>query len=143
MARPGPSTSGRTLSWSNGEPVTAADFIASYRRVLDPATAAPKPNLLFVVKNARAYAQGQLTDFATVGFLALDAQTLLVILERPIPRFLTYAASGAWIPVNPRVVERFGRRWTLPQGYVGNGPFLLTEWKPSQRITVPPESPLP
>jgi oligopeptide transport system substrate-binding protein len=122
--------------WSNGEPVTAADFVASYQRVLNPATAAPKANLLFVVKNARAYAQGQLTDFATVGFLALDAHTLLVILERPTPQFLTYAASGAWIPVNPRVVDRFGRRWTLPQNYVGNGPFLLTEWKPNQRITV-------
>ena len=122
--------------WSNGEPVTAADFVASYQRVLNPATAAPKANLLFVVKNARAFALGQLTDFATVGFLAPDPHTLLVILERPTPQLLTYAASGAWIPVNPRVVARFGRRWTLPQNYVGNGPFNLVEWKPAQRIVV-------
>ncbi len=122
--------------WSNGEPVTAADFVASYQRVLDPATAAPKANLLFAVKNARAFYLGQLTDFATVGFLAPDAHVLQVTLERPTPQFLTYAASGTWIPVNPRVVARFGRRWTLPENHVGNGPFTLAEWRPGQSITV-------
>jgi oligopeptide transport system substrate-binding protein len=122
--------------WSNGEPVTAADFVASYQRVLAPGTAAPKANLLFVVKNARAYYLGQLTDFATVGFLAPDPHVLEVTLERPTPQFLTYAASGTWIPINPRAVARFGRRWTLPKNYVGNGPFTLAEWKPGQRITV-------
>ena len=122
--------------WSNGEPVTAADFVASYQRVLAPGTAAPKANLLFVVKNARAYASGQLTDFAAVGFLAPDPHILLVTLERPTAQFLTYAASGTWIPVNPRIVDRFGRRWTLPGNFVGNGPFNLVEWRPSQRIIV-------
>ena len=122
--------------WSDGEPVTAADFVASYQRALSPGTAAPKANLLFPVKNARAFYLGQLTDFATVGFLAPDPHVLEVTLERPMPQLLTYAASGTWIPANPRVVARFGRRWTLPENYVGNGPFLLVEWKPGQRITV-------
>ena len=122
--------------WSNGEPVTAGDLLASYRRVLTPATAAPKANLLFVVKYARAYATGQLTDFSAVGFLAPDPHTLLVVLERPTPQFLAYVASGPWIPVNPRVVERLGRQWTRPGNYVGNGPFLLTEWRSQQRIVV-------
>jgi oligopeptide transport system substrate-binding protein len=122
--------------WTNGEPVTADDFVASYRRALTPATAAPKANLFFVVKNARAYATGQVTDFSTVGFLAPDPHTLLVVLERPTPQFLAYAASGPWIPVNPRVVESLGRQWTRPGNYVGNGPFVLTEWRPQQRIVV-------
>jgi oligopeptide transport system substrate-binding protein len=122
--------------WSNGEPVTANDLVESYRRVLTPATAAPKADLLFGVKYARAYATGQLTDFSAVGFLAPDPRTLLVTLERPTPRFLAYAASGPWIPVNPRIVSRFGRQWTRPENFVGNGPFVLTEWKPQQRITV-------
>jgi oligopeptide transport system substrate-binding protein len=122
--------------WSNGEPVTADDFVSSYQRVLDPATAAPKAELLYLVKNASAYNRGELTDFATVGFFASDPHTLVVTLERPAPQLLTYAASGAWIPVNPRVVARFGRRWTLPENFVGNGPFLLFEWRPNQRITV-------
>ena len=102
----------RNALWSNGEPVTAADFLASYQRVLTPATAAPKAPLLFLVKNARAFATGELTDFAAVGFRAPDPHTLVVTLEHPAPRFLAYAASGPWIPVNPRVVARFGRTWT-------------------------------
>ena len=122
--------------WSNGEPVTADDFVASYRRVLTPATAAPKAPLLFMVKNARAFATGQLADFALVGFHAPDAHTLVVTLEHPMPRLLDYVASGPWIPVNPRVVARLGRNWTRPGNFVGNGAFTLTEWRPHQRITV-------
>lgn len=122
--------------WSNGEAVTAPDFIASYRRLLTPATAAPKAALFFMVKNARAYATGALADFSAVGFAAPDPLTLVVTLERPMPQFPVYAASGPWIPVNPRIVERFGRAWTKPENHVGNGPFLLTEWLAQQRITV-------
>ena len=122
--------------WSNGEPVTAADFLASYRRVLTPATAAPKAPLLFMVRNARAYATGGLDDFDTVGFRAPNPYTFVVTLEHPMPRFLAYVASGPWIPVNVRVVAEFGRLWTRPENFVGNGAFTLTEWSPHQRIVV-------
>ncbi|MEO6873752.1 MAG: peptide ABC transporter substrate-binding protein [Opitutaceae bacterium] len=122
--------------WSNGVLVSSSDFIASYRRVLTPATAAPKAPLLFMVKNARAYASGELTDFAQVGFHAPDAQTLVVTLEHPMPRFLAYVASGPWIPVYLPVVEKFGRYWTRPEHFVGNGAFTLAEWRPHQRIVV-------
>lgn len=122
--------------WSNGEPVTAADFIDSYRRLLTPATAAPKAPLFFMVKNARNYNMDTLTDFSAVGFAAPDPLTLVVTLERPMPQFPVYAASGPWIPTNPRVVGHFGRAWTQPEHYVGNGPFTLAEWRPQQRITV-------
>ncbi|HVS53440.1 MAG TPA: peptide ABC transporter substrate-binding protein [Opitutaceae bacterium] len=122
--------------WSNGEPVTAGDFVASYRRVLDPATAAPKAHLFFAVKNAHAFATGALTDFSAVGFRAADARTLVVTLERADPRFPLYVATGAWIPVNPRVVTQHGRAWTQPEHFVGNGAFTLAEWRPQQRIVV-------
>ena len=122
--------------WSNGDPVTADDFADSLRRVLTPATAAPKADLLFAIKNARAFAAGQLADFDAVGVRATDAHTLLITLERPTPQFLAYVASGPWIPVNPGVVARLGRAWTLPGNYVGNGSFILTEWQPGQRIVV-------
>lgn len=122
--------------WSNGEPVTADDFVASYRRVLTPATAAPKAPLLFMVKNARAFVTGQLADFDAVGFRAADPHTLVVTLEHPMPHFLTYVASGPWIPVNPRVVAQFGRSWTRPGNFVGNGAFTLAEWQPHLRIVV-------
>lgn len=126
----------RDAHWSNGEPVTAADFIASFRRVLTPATAAPKAPLFFMVKNARAFATGQLEDFAAVGFRAPDGHTLVVTLDQPQPHFLAYVASGPWIPVNGRVVAQFGRDWTRPGHFVGNGAFTLTEWRPHQRIVV-------
>ncbi|HWA10122.1 MAG TPA: peptide ABC transporter substrate-binding protein [Opitutaceae bacterium] len=122
--------------WSNGEPVVAADFVDSYRRVLTPATAAPKAPLFFAVRNARAFFEGRIGDFTAVGFRAADPLTLVITLERPMPRFLAYVASGPWIPVNPRVVARYGRQWTRPEHSVGNGPFTLAEWRPHQRIAV-------
>jgi oligopeptide transport system substrate-binding protein len=122
--------------WSNGEPVTAADFVASYRRVLAPATAAPKAHLFFAVKNAREFATGAITNFSAVGIRADGPATLIVILTRPMRNFPLYAASGPWIPVNPRVTGKFGRNWTEPSHYVGNGSFNLAEWRPQQRIVV-------
>ena len=122
--------------WSNGDPVTSADFLASYHRVLQPQTAAPKAPLLYMVKNARAFATGELEDFAEVGFHTPDPYTFVVTLEQPMPRFLAYVASGPWIPVNVRVVAEYGRRWTRPENFVGNGAFTLAEWQPHQRIVV-------
>lgn len=122
--------------WSNGEPVTADDFVASYRRVLAPATAAPKASLLFMVRGARDFHRGELTDFAGVGFHAVDPLTLVVTLERPLPGFLRYVASGPWIPVNARTVAKLDRNWTRPGKFVGNGAFTLVEWRPHQRIVV-------
>jgi oligopeptide transport system substrate-binding protein len=126
----------RDARWSNGEPVTAADFVESYHRLLTPATAAPKANVFFVVKNARDFLRGAITDFFAVGFRATDARTLVVTLAQPNPRFPFYVASGPWIPVNPRTVARYGRTWTQPGHFVGNGPFTLAEWRPQQRIVV-------
>lgn len=126
----------REARWSNGEPVTAADFVASYRRQLAPATAATKAQLFFAVKNTRAFVTGALADFSAVGFAAPDARTLVVTLAAPTPRFPFYVASGPWIPVNVRVVEKFGRAWTQPEHFVGNGPFTLAEWRPQQRVVV-------
>ncbi len=122
--------------WSNGEPITAADFAESYHRLLNPATAAPKADLFFMVHNARAFATGALADFSKVGFHASNAHTLVVALERPFARFPYYVASGPWMPANPRIVARYGRTWTEPAHFVGNGPFVLTEWRGQQRIVV-------
>jgi oligopeptide transport system substrate-binding protein len=123
-------------TWSNGDPVTAADFIASYRRVLSPATGAPKAALFFLVRGAEEFYRGQSADFSTVGFHAADARTLVVTLQRPAPQFLAHVASGPWIPVHPATVAQHGRHWTRPGNFVGNGPFTLTEWRPNQRIVV-------
>jgi oligopeptide transport system substrate-binding protein len=123
-------------TWSDGGPVTAADFLASYRRILTPGTAAPKAHLFYAVKNARAFLTGAITDFATVGFAAPTPLTLVITLAQPTPRFPYYVASGPWLPVNSRAVAQHGRTWTQPGHFIGNGPFTLTEWRQQQRIIV-------
>ena len=122
--------------WSDGSPVTAADFLATYRRILTPATAAPKAHLFYAVKNARAFFAGSVTDFSTVGFVAPTPLTLVITLAQPTPRFPYYVASGPWLPVNSRAIAQHGRTWTQPGHFVGNGPFILTEWRQQQRIIV-------
>jgi oligopeptide transport system substrate-binding protein len=123
-------------TWSNGDAVTADDFVASYRRTLTPATAAPKANVFFPVKNARAFLTGKLADFAQVGFRALNARTLVITLEQPTPRFPYYVASGPWLPVHVKTVAQHGRNWSRPEHFVGNGPFALAEWHADQRLVV-------
>ncbi len=122
--------------WSDGEPVTAAHFIESYRRLLTPATAAPKASVFYPVKNARAFVSGKLADFSAVGFRATDARTLVVTLAEPTPRFPHYVASGPWLPVRADVIAQYGRNWARPENFVGNGPFRLAEWRAHQRLVV-------
>jgi oligopeptide transport system substrate-binding protein len=130
------------LKWSNGEPLAAGDFLASWRRVLSPAFAAEGAWYLFPVRNAEAYNAGRITDFASVGLAAPDDATLVITLERPAPYLPALVSMPAWFPINPRVLEKFGamdRRgtaWTRPGSLVGNGPFVLKEWTPNSRIVV-------
>lgn len=126
----------RAARWSNGDAVTAADFVASCRRVLTPATAARKAGVFFPVKNARAFLAGEIADFDAVGIRAADTHTLVVTLGEPNPRFPHYVASGPWLPVHPGTVARHGRQWTRPGNFVGNGPFTLAEWRPHQRLVL-------
>lgn len=128
--------------WSDGSPVTAGDFVYSFRRALNPALAAPKAQLFFALKNAAALYRNQLSDPQLLGATAPDARTLILTLERPTPQLLALAASGAWLPVHPPSVEKFGGStardgaWTHPGNYVGNGPFILREWRPSQHLLI-------
>lgn len=126
--------------WSDGTPVVAGDFAASIRRVLTPAFAAPNAALLHVLQGARAFHAGATDDFSQVGVKVVDDRTLRLTLEHPAPYFLALLSQPAWYPVNLRVVEANGgvadrtNRWATPGKLVGNGPFILTSWKPNQRI---------
>ena len=120
--------------WSDGVSVTATHFVDAYRRLLTPATAAPKAAVFYPVRNARAFVSGAVTDFGTVGFKAPDSRTLVVTLEQPTTRFPHTVASGPWLPVRTDVVAKHGRTWTRPEHFVGNGPFTLAEWRADQRI---------
>ncbi len=130
--------------WSDGTPVTASNFLYSFRRALAPALGSPRADLFHAVRGAAAYHRGETTDFATVGFSAPDERTLVVETEEPTPHLPVLAATGAWLPVHPRSVEAAGGiaardgGWTRPGRLVGNGPFLLAEWRPNQHLLLRP-----
>jgi oligopeptide transport system substrate-binding protein len=130
------------LQWSNGDPLTADDFVQSWRRALSPQLASSYAYFLFPIRNAEAYNAGKLTDPAALGLAAPDARTVVITLERPTPYLPLLAANCSWYPVNPRVLGRLGgltnrtTPWLQPANFVGNGPFTLKEWTPNARIVV-------
>jgi oligopeptide transport system substrate-binding protein len=128
--------------WSNGDPVTASDFVYSYERMLNPAFPGEYSQMLFVLKNAEAYQSGEISDFGEVGVTAVDDKVLRFDLLGPTPYFINMLKHYSWFPVHPPSIEAHGGRfdmsgaWTLPENYVGNGPFVLTEWRPNQYVRV-------
>lgn len=130
--------------WSNGDPLTAHDFVYSYRRILSPALASEYAYLLHCIRGARAFNEGETSDFGTVGVEALDDRTLRVTLENPTPYFLSMQIHYAWYPVHRETIERYGAmdergtRWTRPGNHVSNGPFMLARWEPDRVVSVVP-----
>jgi oligopeptide transport system substrate-binding protein len=120
--------------WSNGDPVTANDFVASWKRALLPATASEYAYIFFPIRNAEAFNDGSIKDFSTVGVKALDSQTLQVELENPTPYFLDLCCFMTYLPVHLPSIEKYGDDWIKPGKLVNNGPFLLKEWKLNYRM---------
>jgi oligopeptide transport system substrate-binding protein len=121
------------LTWSDGTPLTSADFVYSFRRALDPATAAPQAGLLFGIRNAEAVNKGSM-PLDMLGVRAVDPKTLEITLNAPVPYFLEILANPIAYPVPSQVVNRVGREWAKPGVMVNNGPFLLTEREPGGSI---------
>ncbi|MBM4082027.1 MAG: peptide ABC transporter substrate-binding protein, partial [Planctomycetes bacterium] len=124
----------RASAWSDGEPVTAYDFVYSWLRVLNPKTAAEYAYQLYdYIENAKRFYNGEVGADA-VGIKALDDYTLEVKLAKPTPYFLDLVSFWTYLPVNRRCVEQHGNQWTRPGKVVGNGPFLLAEWWLNEKI---------
>lgn len=122
--------------WTNHRTVTAHDFVYSWERGLNPATASRNAQLLWYVRGAKAYNQGQSRDFSTVGVRAQDDLTLIVELEAPTPFFPQLVCYIAYAPVPRETIEQHRENWTRPENMVVNGPFRLTEWAPRNRIVM-------
>jgi oligopeptide transport system substrate-binding protein len=126
--------------WSNGDPVTANDFIFAYKRNLTSTLGSPYVDLLFILKNAREYFEGKIKDFGQVGVKAIDSHHLRLELIGPTPYLLSDLVNDIWFPVHPATILKFGRmderdtKWTRPGNYVGNGAFQLKVWKPNDVI---------
>ncbi|KEO52783.1 hypothetical protein TP2_07535 [Thioclava pacifica DSM 10166] len=121
--------------WSNGDPVTAQDFVYAWQRLADPKTASDYAWYmeLMQVQNAHAVIAGEkpVTD---LGVKALDDMTLQVQLETPIPYFRQMLVNSSTFPVPQKVVEKFGSDWTKPENMVSNGAYNLKSWKIGESI---------
>lgn len=128
--------------WSNGDPVTALDFLFSFERILSPALGAPYAYMLYPIRGAKAFHSGELSDFAQVGLAAPSPRTLVIELEAPTPYLLNLMTHNTWWPVHPPTVLKYGAmtdrisKWTKAGHFVGNGPYQLKDWRLNSQIHV-------
>ncbi len=123
--------------WSDGSPVTAQDFVYSWQRLADPKTGSPYASYLQYarIENIDAILAGKKPP-ESLGVSAIDDKTLKVTLSEPVPYFVSMLSHTSMKPVKQSVVEKFGDKWTLPQNYVGNGAYRLSEWVVNERIVL-------
>uniref|UniRef100_UPI00100D9BDB Oligopeptide ABC transporter, oligopeptide-binding protein n=1 Tax=Bacillus anthracis TaxID=1392 RepID=UPI00100D9BDB len=122
----------KDAKWSNGDSVTAKDFVFAWQRLLDPKTAAEYAFIAFPIKNAEAVNKGE-KPVTELGVKAVDDLTLEVELEQAVPYFLNLVAFPSYYPLNEKFVKEKGDKYGLESDTtVYNGPFVLTDWKHEQ-----------
>lgn len=120
--------------WTNGDPVTAEDFVYSFTRQLDPATGASYAAILYDIKGAQEWNTGAGGSPDQLGIKALDTYTLEITLNGPreyFPMLLGYASA---LPAHRPSVEAHGDKWTEPENIVSNGPFKLVRWEHNKEL---------
>jgi len=122
--------------WTDGQPVTAADFEYSWKRLLNPATAAEYAYFLFDIENAYEYNSGKIKDPERVGVRAVTPGILRVKLKRPIIYFPSITTFMVTFPQRQDMIARYGDHWTDPGHMVTNGPFTLAEWRHEYKIVL-------
>jgi peptide/nickel transport system substrate-binding protein/oligopeptide transport system substrate-binding protein len=121
------------LKWSDGSDLTAEDFVYSWKRVVDPATAAPYAET--VLQNVKGFEAAAAGDVDALAISAPDAKTFVVELSAPCTYFGSLAAFATLSPVQKATIEANGDGWAVsPETYVCNGPFYITEWVPGSHI---------
>ncbi len=120
--------------WTDGRPVVAGDFEYSWKRLLNPATAAEYAYFLFDVENAYEYNSGKIKDPERVGVRALSPTVLEVRLKNPVVYFPSIVTFMVTFPQRRDLIERHGDRWTDPENLVTNGPFILKDWRHEYKL---------
>nr|WP_247739100.1 peptide ABC transporter substrate-binding protein [Bacillus sp. 165] len=122
----------RDAKWSNGDAVTANDFVFSWRRAVDPATAAEYAYIMFDVKNAQKINNKEV-PVEQLGVKAIDDKTLEVQLETAVPYFMELTSFATYYPLNEKFVKEQGEKYGLEASTtLYNGPFVLSDWKHEQ-----------
>ena len=127
----------KNAKWSNGEPVTAQDFVYSWQRLADPKTASPYASYLqygHLVNIDDIIAGKKSPD--TLGVKAIDANTLEVTLSESVPYFFKLLIHPSMSPVYKPAIDKAGEKWTQPENWVGNGAFKLQSHVINERIVV-------
>lgn len=115
-------------TWSDGQPVTAQNFVDAWRRALLPETGADYASLMYVIRGARAFSEGTEKDFSKVGVKAEGEKTLVVELENPTPYFIDLTSFVTLAPVRVDVVKQHDSSWIKPGKIVTNGAYVLEAW---------------
>ncbi|MFA7263209.1 MAG: peptide ABC transporter substrate-binding protein [Caulobacter sp.] len=118
----------REAVWSDGAPITADDFVYSFRRLLDPKTGSEYATVFYLVKGAQAVHEDG-APLETLGVTAPDPRTLRIALTHPAPYLIELAKHHTMYPLPRHVVDRWGKDWIKPEHFVGNGPYVLKEYR--------------
>lgn len=121
--------------WSNGDPVTATDFVYSYRRLVDPATAALYTDSVNSIANASAIMRGEASP-DTLGVEAVSPHELKITLNQPVPYFLGLLAHPSMFPVHRSSIEEHGNQHARPGNLVSNGAYRLVAWEVGSYIAI-------
>src|SRR3989440_4419165 len=119
--------------WSNGDPVTANDFVFSFRRIEDPNLRAQYSEVLYPIKNAEEVNTGK-TAVDQLDVKAITATTLEITLKAPTPYFLQLLTHTTGLPVSPKAIAEHGNDWVKPGRMISNGAYMLGDVKPQAFI---------
>ncbi len=128
--------------WSNGETVTAHDWVRSFQRLLTPSLGAELANFADPIVGAQDYRTGRESDFSQVGIREVDPFTLQMELSEPDAMFLDRLPNYPWYPLHEATVTATGdfydplNDFLEPGQLVSNGPFRLTDWRHDQFVEV-------
>lgn len=125
--------------WSNGDPVTADDFVYSWRRLVMPENTSPFAwfGALAGINNAQQIIDGKLPA-DQLGVEAIDKRTLKIALDKPIPYFPSLTANFSLFPVHAKTIEKYGADWIKVGNLVGNGAFILSDRMVNEKIVLTP-----
>ncbi|TMI84622.1 MAG: peptide ABC transporter substrate-binding protein, partial [Bacillati bacterium ANGP1] len=124
------------MQWSDGHPVTAADYEYAWKRVVDPDTASDYASAFYPIKGALDFNKGTTKDRDTVAVKATDALTLRATLTEPAAYFLRLVSTWNYMPVPRWQVEKYGKKWVEAGNHVGNGMFRLQKWEHDRELTI-------
>ena len=120
--------------WSDGEPVTAQDFVFAFKRLMDPKTAAQYAYLQYPIKNAEAINTGKITDLDQLGVKAVDDKTLEITLEHPVPYYPSLLTHYTAYPLPKHLIDKVGDQWVQISNIVTDGPYKPVEWVPGSHV---------